>query len=85
MTFFDTADMNDGGVSEEVTGRLLSRLFAHTVRAGSDPVLAAHYEDADFDVVDVVRAVAALALRLGDDEIARLEAPYRPHPVIGHS
>jgi aryl-alcohol dehydrogenase-like predicted oxidoreductase len=30
-------------------------------------------------------AVAALALTLSDDEIARLEAPYRPHPVIGHS
>jgi aryl-alcohol dehydrogenase-like predicted oxidoreductase len=95
----------------------------HTVRAGSDPVLAAHYEDADFDVVDVVRAVAAergvapaqialawllgrpavsativgatklghvddavaaLALTLSDDEVARLEAPYRPQPLIGH-
>ena len=95
-----------------------------TVRAQSDPVLAAHYDDADFDVVDALRAVAAergrppaqvalawllgrpavsaavvgatklghvddavaaLALTLSDDEIARLEALYRPHPVIGHS
>jgi 1-deoxyxylulose-5-phosphate synthase len=95
-----------------------------TVRAGADPLADEMYEEADFDVVDVVRAVAgergvppaqvALAWLLGrpavsapivgatrlghlDDavaavdltltaeEVARLEAPYRPHPVIGHS
>lgn len=28
-------------------------------------------------------AVAALSLRLGPDEIAALEAPYMPHPVLG--
>jgi aryl-alcohol dehydrogenase-like predicted oxidoreductase len=95
-----------------------------TVRAGSDPLADAMYEDADFDVVDVVRAVgdergvsparialawllgrpavsapivgatrplhlddalAALDVVLSEDEVARLEAPYRPHPVLGHS
>ncbi|MEV4631108.1 aldo/keto reductase [Micromonospora sp. NPDC049523] len=30
-------------------------------------------------------AVAAVGLRLDDDERAALEAPYRPHPVRGHS
>jgi len=30
-------------------------------------------------------AFAALELRLGEDEIARLEAPYVPHRVAGHS
>ncbi len=29
-------------------------------------------------------AVDALALELTDDEVAKLEAPYVPHPVIGH-
>ena len=29
-------------------------------------------------------AVAAVDLRLSDEEIAALEAPYRPHAVIGH-
>ncbi|UCE31181.1 MAG: aldo/keto reductase [Burkholderiales bacterium] len=29
-------------------------------------------------------AVAATGIMLGDDEVARLEAAYRPHPVIGH-
>jgi aryl-alcohol dehydrogenase-like predicted oxidoreductase len=94
-----------------------------TVRSGSDPLADSMYEDADFDVVDVVCAVAderglppaqlALAWLLGrsgvsasivgatkvghlDDaiaavdvslsgeEAARLEAPYRPHRIIGH-
>ncbi|WP_243716680.1 hypothetical protein [Actinomadura sp. KC345] len=30
-------------------------------------------------------AVAAETLELDDGEVARLEAPYRPHPVLGHS
>jgi aryl-alcohol dehydrogenase-like predicted oxidoreductase len=96
----------------------------HTVRAGSDPLADTMYDDADFDVVDVVRAVAgergvppaqvalawllgrpavtapivgatklrhlddavaAVEVALSEEEVARLEAPYRPHPVIGHS
>jgi 1-deoxyxylulose-5-phosphate synthase len=30
-------------------------------------------------------AIAALEVGLSDDEVSRLEAPYRPHPVLGHS
>jgi aryl-alcohol dehydrogenase-like predicted oxidoreductase len=30
-------------------------------------------------------AAAAVSVHLSDDEVARLEAPYRPHPVLGHS
>ena len=95
-----------------------------TVRAGSDSYAGELYIDADFDVVDAVRAVAgerglpmaqvALAwllsrpgvtapivgatkvdhlvdavaaadVSLTDDEVRRLEEPYRPHPVRGHS
>ena len=94
-----------------------------SVRAGSDTVLAAHYDDADFDVVDRVNevagekglppaqvalawllhkpgvtapivgatklehledALAAVDVELTDEEIARLEEPYVPHPVLGH-
>jgi aryl-alcohol dehydrogenase-like predicted oxidoreductase len=29
-------------------------------------------------------AVASVELRLSDQEVHRLEAPYRPHPVLGH-
>jgi aryl-alcohol dehydrogenase (NADP+) len=33
----------------------------------------------------LAQALAALELSLTDDELARLTAPYQPHPVIGHS
>ena len=95
-----------------------------TVRAGSDPLGAEFYGDSDFDVVDVVRAVAAgrglspaqvalawllgkpavnapivgatklrhledaiaaVEVTLSEDEVARLEAPYHPHPILGHT
>jgi aryl-alcohol dehydrogenase (NADP+) len=36
---------------------------------------AAHLDD----------AVAALELRLDDDELKALAEPYRPHPVLGHT
>jgi aryl-alcohol dehydrogenase-like predicted oxidoreductase len=29
-------------------------------------------------------ALAAVELELSEEEIARLEAPYQPHPVLGH-
>jgi len=96
----------------------------HTLRSSNDPFADELYTDADFDVVDVVRAVAAerrvpaaqialawllrkpavtapivgatkaahledaiaaLNVTLSDQEVARLEAPYRPHRVLGHS
>jgi 1-deoxyxylulose-5-phosphate synthase len=95
-----------------------------TVRAGNDRFADTLYSDADFDVVDAVRAVAAergvpaaqialawllakpgvtapivgatrlthledalaaIELQLTDAEVARLEAAYRPHPVLGHT
>jgi len=47
-------------------------------RAVSAPIVGAtkpsHVDD----------AVAAVGLRLTDEEVAQLEAPYRPHPVLGH-
>ena len=94
-----------------------------TVRSGNDPLADQMYGDADFDVVDAVRkvaagrgvppaqvalawllgrpgvtgpvvgatklahlndAIAAVELTLSDEEVAELEAPYRPHPVLGH-
>ncbi|MFF7649968.1 aldo/keto reductase [Streptomyces sp. NPDC007983] len=94
-----------------------------TTRAANDPLVERWYADADFDIVDAVRAVAgergvspaqvalawllsraavtapivgatklshledavaAVDLTLDDDEIARLEAPYRPRAIMGH-
>jgi 1-deoxyxylulose-5-phosphate synthase len=31
------------------------------------------------------QAIAALDIKLSDDEIKRLEEPYQPHPILGHS
>jgi aryl-alcohol dehydrogenase (NADP+) len=31
------------------------------------------------------QAIAALEIRLSDEEVKRLEEPYKPHPVLGHS
>jgi 1-deoxyxylulose-5-phosphate synthase len=95
-----------------------------TVRSGNDPLADSYYGDADFDVVDVVReiaaeretapaqvalawllakpavtapivgatklrhledALAAVDLDLSAEEVERLEAPYRPHRVLGHT
>jgi aryl-alcohol dehydrogenase-like predicted oxidoreductase len=95
-----------------------------TVRSSRDTYGETLYDDADFDVVDAVRAVAdgrgvppaqvalawllarpgvtapavgvtkkehledalaATGLTLSAEETAGLEAPYRPHPVRGHS
>ena len=30
-------------------------------------------------------ALAAVQLRLSDEEVRRLEEPYLPHPVLGHT
>jgi aryl-alcohol dehydrogenase-like predicted oxidoreductase len=95
-----------------------------TPRSTNDPLADEMYADTDFDVVDVVRAVAssrgaqpaqialawlycnpaitapiigatnvrhiedavaALDVDLSREETARMEAPYRPHAVLGHS
>ena len=95
-----------------------------SLRSRSDPFADEMYDDGDFDVADVVRAVAAqrglppaqialawllgkpavaapivgatrpshiedalaaVKLTLSSDEVAQLEAPYRPHRVLGHS
>jgi len=31
------------------------------------------------------QAIAALDIKLTEDEVKRLEAPYKPHPILGHS
>ena len=36
------------------------------------------------DVAHVEDAVASLAITLDPEEIRQLEAPYKPHPVLGH-
>ena len=37
------------------------------------------------NVRHIEEAVEALNMRLGPDDIRQLEAPYKPHPIMGHS
>jgi aryl-alcohol dehydrogenase (NADP+) len=47
-------------------------------RAVTAPIIGASRMD------HLDEAVAALDLRLADEEVRLLEEPYRPHPVLGH-
>jgi aryl-alcohol dehydrogenase-like predicted oxidoreductase len=73
VTFFDTADMYSGGVSEEVTGRLLGKLFARR----ADYVLATKVfypmgpgpNDRGLSRAHIMDSVDASLRRLGTDHI----------------
>jgi len=73
VTFFDTADTYSGGVSEEITGRLLSRLFARR----DDYVLATKVyfpmgegpNDRGLSRKHVLSAIDASLRRLGTDYV----------------
>ena len=73
INFFDTADMYSGGVSEEITGRLLSRLFARR----EDYVLATkvYYptgpgpNDQGLSRAHILAAIDASLRRLGTDYV----------------
>ena len=73
ITFFDTADMYSGGTSEEITGRLLGRLFARR----DDYVLAtkvyfpmgAAINDGGLSRKHVLSAIDASLRRLGVDYV----------------
>jgi len=73
VTFFDTADMYGDGASEEVTGRLLRRLFARR----SDYVLATKVfyptgpgpNDRGLSRAHIMAAIDASLRRLGTDHV----------------
>ncbi|GAB3965417.1 aldo/keto reductase [Actinoallomurus acanthiterrae] len=73
VTFFDTADMYDGGMSEVVTGRLLARLFPRR----DDYVLATKVyfpmgegpNDGGLSRKHIMDAIDASLARLGTDHV----------------
>jgi 1-deoxyxylulose-5-phosphate synthase len=73
ITFFDTADTYSGGVSEQITGRLLARLFGHR----EDYVLATKVyfpmgrgpNDRGLSRKHVLSAIDASLRRLGTDHV----------------
>jgi aryl-alcohol dehydrogenase (NADP+) len=52
---------------------VLSKPFVHS------PIIGATKMD------HLEQAVAALEIKLSEEEVKRLEEPYKPHPVLGHS
>jgi 1-deoxyxylulose-5-phosphate synthase len=55
-----------------------------TTQAHTDPFLYSLYRpDLDVAVIDRAAEVAAEQLPLSEEEVARLEEPYLPHPISG--
>jgi aryl-alcohol dehydrogenase (NADP+) len=52
---------------------VLSKRYVHSPIVGATKM--DHFE----------QAIAALDIQLSEDEVKRLEEPYKPHPVLGHS
>lgn len=94
ITFWDTANVYGKGTSEEITGRMLARLARRDdiVLAtklfgpmGDGPGGAGLSRKAVMEQIDaslkpkhLEDAVAALGLKLTNEEVAELEAPYTP-------
>ncbi|MDR3683783.1 MAG: aldo/keto reductase, partial [Geothrix sp.] len=87
INFFDTANVYSSGASEAVLGRFLK---AHTLRESVVIATKVHGVMRDEPNGGATKphhlqdAIAALSLRLSPEECAALEAPYVPHPVLGH-
>ena len=66
---------NERGVSgsQVALAWILSKPYVHS------PIIGA----TKMDHLD--QAIAALDIKLSDDEIKRLEEPYKPHPILGHA
>lgn len=65
----------DRGVSQSqiALAWVLNKPFVHS------PIIGATKMD------HLNQAIAALDIKLSDEEMKKLEEPYRPHPVLGHS
>jgi len=76
---FDVADrVTEIAKERGVTGSqialawILSKPYVHS------PIIGATKMD------HLEQAIAALEIRLSEEEIKRLEEPYKPHPILGH-
>lgn len=80
---------------DESDWAVVERVLEVAERRGAAPATVAlawllHQEDVTAPIIGATRlehlddAVAAVHLELDDDERARLEEPYIPHPVRGH-
>jgi len=77
---FTVADRaNEIADSRGVTGSQMALAWVLSKPHINSPIIGATKLD------HLEQAIAALEIKLTEDEIKRLEEPYRPHPILGHS
>lgn len=81
INFFDTANSYSAGTSEEIVGRAL-RDFV--MKAGKPRCLGAS-SMAAWQFSRALHPAALHGEQLSTEDIARLEEPYVPHRVAGHT
>lgn len=69
----EVAKERDVSGSQIALAWILSKPYVHS------PIIGATRMD------HLDQAIAALDIKLSEDEVKRLEEPYKPHPVLGHS
>jgi aryl-alcohol dehydrogenase (NADP+) len=62
-----------------VTGSQVALSWILSKQQVTSPIIGATKMD------HLEQAIAALEIKLSEDEIKRLEEPYKPHPVLGHA
>ena len=76
---FDVADrVAEIAKERDVTGSQLALAWILSKPYVHSPIIGA----TKMDHLD--QAIAALEIKLSDEEIKRLEEPYKPHPILGH-
>jgi len=77
---FDVADrVADLAKERGVTGSQIALAWHLNKPHITAPIIGATKMD------HLEQAIAALDIQLSDEEVRRLEEPYKPHPVLGHS
>jgi aryl-alcohol dehydrogenase (NADP+) len=77
---FTVADRaNEVADSRGVTGSQIALSWILSKPYVTSPIIGATKMD------HLEQAIAALDIQLSADEVKRLEEPYKPHPILGHS
>jgi aryl-alcohol dehydrogenase (NADP+) len=76
---FDVADrVAEVAKEHDVTGSQIALAWILRKPYVHSPIIGATKMD------HLEQAIAALDIQLSDEEIGRLEEPYKPHPILGH-
>jgi len=83
--YFRDEDFTVAGIANEiadgrgVTGSQVALAWILSKPHITSPIIGATKMD------HLEQAIAALEIKLTEDEVKRLEEPYKPHPMLGHS